>query len=176
MSFATRRFPNKTNERDVTMNIKATNRGKGIAFRTRILTAGKTATGIQIPDEVIAQLDAGKKPAICVTINGYTYRSTVAVMGGRFMVGVNAENREKAGVAGGDEVDVTIALDTAPREVDVPTDFAAALKKNASARKHFESLSYSKRKALVQGIEGAKTAETRERRVAKALAELGAVS
>ena len=111
-----------------------------IRFRTKILTAGKTATGIQIPDDVIEKLGGGKKPAICVTIHGYTYRSTVAVMGGRFMVGVNAENREKAKVAGGDEVDVEIALDTEPREVELPADFATALNRNAKARKYFESV------------------------------------
>lgn len=143
-----------------------------IGFRTKILTAGKTATGIQIPDDVIEKLGGGKKPAICVTIHGYTYRSTVAVMGGRFMVGVNAENRENAKVAGGDEVDVDIALDTEPREVGVPADFATALSRHAKARKYFDSLSYSKRKAFVQGIEGAKTPETRQRRIEKAVAEL----
>jgi len=154
------------------MKSSATQPANGMTFRTKILTAGKTATGIQIPDEVIAKLDAGKKPPICVTINRYTYRSTVAVMGGRFMVGVNAENREKANVAGGDTVDVTIALDTAPREIEIPADFAAALKKNTGARKTFDSLSYSKRKAFVQGIEGSKTAETRERRIQKVVAGL----
>lgn len=100
----------------------------GIRFHTTILQAGKTATGIQIPDEVIAKLGTSKKPAVRVTINGYTYRSTVAVMGGKFMVGVNAENREKAKVAGGDSVDVEIALDTEPRDVRVPDDFALMFK------------------------------------------------
>jgi len=92
-------------------------RRNGIRFRTTILQSGKTATGIQIPDDVIAKLGTSKKPAVRVTINGYTYRSTVAVMGGKFMVGVNAENREKVKVAGGDTVDVEVALDTEPREV-----------------------------------------------------------
>src|SRR5882672_11345273 len=95
-----------------------------IRFRTTILQAGKTATGIQVPDEIIEKLGSGKRPAVRITINGYTYRSTVAVMGGRFMVGVNAENREKAKVAGGEEVDVDIDLDTEPREVTLPVDFA----------------------------------------------------
>ena len=144
----------------------------GVRFRTTILQAGKTATGIQIPNEIIAKLGASKKPAVCVTINGYTYRSTVAVMGGKFMVGVSAENREKAKVAGGDKVDVEIALDTKPREVTVPADFATMLSHNAKVRQHFDGLSYSKRKALVQGIEGAKTVETRQRRIEKALADL----
>jgi hypothetical protein len=141
-------------------------------FTTKILTAGKTATGIQIPDDIITKLGSGKRPPVCITINGYTYRSTVAVMGGRFMVGVNAENREKARVAGGDEVDVEIALDTQPREVTLPTDFATVLNRQAKARKCFEGLSYSRQKALVQGIEGAKTVETRQRRIEKAIDDL----
>ena len=148
----------------------------GIRFHTTILQAGKTATGIQIPDDVIEKLGSGKKPAVRVTINGYTYRSTVAVMGGKFLVGVNAENREKAGVAGGDKVEVGIALDTDPREVTVPADFAAVLSRNAAARRRFDGLSYSKRKAFVQGIEGAKTAETRQRRMGKALLDLRAAA
>jgi hypothetical protein len=144
----------------------------GIRFRTTILQAGKTATGIQIPDDVIAKLGTSKKPPVRVTINGYTYRSTVAVMGGKFMVGVNAENREKAKVAGGDTVNVEVALDAEPRDVTAPADFAAMLSRNAKAREHFDGLSYSKKKAFVQGIEGAKTAETRQRRIEKALADL----
>ena len=141
-------------------------------FHVKILQAGKTATGIQIPDEVIEKLGAGKKPPVKVTINGATYRSTVAVMGGKFMVGVSAENRVKTGVAGGDEVDVEIALDTEPREVTVPVDFAKALKANPRAKKKFDGLSYSKKQAFVVSIEGAKTEEARERRVAKAVEEL----
>ena len=118
-----------------------TNAANGaIRFHTKILTAGKAATGIRIPDEVIDKLGGGKKPAVSVTIHGYTYRSTVAVMGGRFMVGVNAENREKAKVAGGDDVDVDIALDTEPREVELPADFATALNRHAKARKYFRWL------------------------------------
>jgi Bacteriocin-protection, YdeI or OmpD-Associated/Domain of unknown function (DUF1905) len=143
-----------------------------IRFRTTILTAGKTATGIQIPDEIIEKLGGGKKPPVRITLNGFTYRSTVAVMGGRFMVGVNAENRERAKVAGGDIVDVDIALDTEIRMITLPPDFATALNRDAKARKYFDGLSYSKRKAFVQNIEGAKTAETRQRRIDKAVVEL----
>jgi hypothetical protein len=146
--------------------------GGPIRFRTKVLTAGKTTTGIQIPDDVIERLGGGKRPAIRVTINGYTYRSTAAVMGGRFMVGINAENREKTRVAGGDKVDVDIALDTEPREVTAPADFAAALSRNAKAKQQFEALSPSKKKALVSGIEGAKTRETRQRRIDKAVSDL----
>ena len=138
-------------------------------FRTTILQGDKTATGIHIPDEIVAGLGAGKRPPIRVTINGYTYRSTVAVMGGQFMVGVSAVNREGAGVAGGDEVDVDVELDTAPREVTLPADFAAALEAEPDARRTFDALSNSNKGWHVSSIEGARTDETRQRRIAKSV-------
>jgi hypothetical protein len=112
-----------------------------VRFRATIEQGGKTATGIQVPEEVIQALGSGKRPAVTVTINGYTYRSTVAVLGGRYMVGVSAEHRAGAGVAGGDEVEVDVDLDTAPRAVDVPADFAAALAAEPEARRTFDGLS-----------------------------------
>src|SRR5207245_1700841 len=115
-------------------------------FRTTIRVAGKTATGIQIPPEVMASLGAGKRPPVRVTINGYTYRSTVATVEGKAMVGVSADVRERAGVAGGDEVDVDIELDTEPREVTLPPDFAQALNGDAGARRTFDGLSYSNKR------------------------------
>jgi len=141
-------------------------------FRTTVEQAGKTATGSEVPSTVVEGLGAGRRPPVRVTINGFTYRSTVASMGGRFMVGVSAENRAGAKVAGGDIVDVDIELDTAPREVDVPSDLAAALKEDTKARKTFESLSYSNQNWHVQSIEGAKSDETRQRRIAKSVAAL----
>jgi Bacteriocin-protection, YdeI or OmpD-Associated/Domain of unknown function (DUF1905) len=141
-------------------------------FRTTILQSGKTATGIQIPDEIVEGLGSGKKPAVRVTINGYTYRSTVAVMDSVYMVGVNADNRAGAGVAGGDEVDVDIELDTAPRVVEVPADFAAALDAEPAARRTFDGLSYSNKSWHVLSIDGAKTDETRQRRIAKSVESL----
>ena len=136
-------------------------------FRTTILQAGKTATGIRVPDEVVEALGKGKRPPVRVTINGFTYRSTVAVMGSDYMVGVNAENRAGARVAGGDEVDVDIELDTAPREVTLPADVAAALDADAKARRTFDALSPSNKGWHVSSVEGAKTDETRQRRIAK---------
>lgn len=141
-------------------------------FRTILLQAGKTATGIEVPDDIVERLGAGKRPPVRVTINGHTYRSTVAVMGGQFLVGVSAENREKAGVAGGEEIEVDLDLDTEARVVAVPPDLAEALGGNAAARQRFEALSYSRQKALVTGIEGAKTEETRQRRLRKAIDDL----
>ncbi|HEX5822845.1 MAG TPA: YdeI/OmpD-associated family protein [Candidatus Limnocylindrales bacterium] len=138
-------------------------------FHTTILQSGKTATGIRIPDEIVESLGAGKRPPIQVTINGYTYRSTVAVMGGDYMVGVNADNRAAAGVAGGDEVDVDIELDTAPREVTVPPDLQAALDAEPEAQRTFDKLSNSNKGWHTLQVEGAKTDETRQRRIARSI-------
>jgi hypothetical protein len=104
-----------------------------------------------------------------VTINGYTYRNTVAVLGGAFMVGVSAENRLGAGVNGGGEVDVEIELDTAPREVSVPPDLAAALDADPAARRTFDGLSYSLKSWHVLQATGAKADETRKRRIARSV-------
>ena len=138
-------------------------------FRTIIQQSGKTATGIQVPDQVIEALGAGRRPAVKVTINGYTYRSSVAVVGSRFMVGVSAEHRAGAGIAGGDEVDVDLEHDAAPREVRLPADFAAALDDEPAARRTFDGLSYSNKSWHVLQVEGAKTSDTRQRRIAKSI-------
>lgn len=141
-------------------------------FQATILVTGKTAAGIVVPPEVVEALGAGKRPPIRVTINGHTYRTSIAVMGGDFMFGVSAENRSAAAVAGGDEVDVEIEVDTEPRVVKVPPDFAVALTANAEAKRFFDGLSYSNRLRNVLAIESAKTAETRERRIAKTVEAL----
>ena len=141
-------------------------------FHTTILQGDKTATGIQVPDHVVEALGAGKRPKVLVTIRGYTYRSSIATVSGAYMVGVSAENRAGAGVAGGDEVDVDIELDTAPREVTVPADFAAALDAEPNARRTFDALSYSNKSWHVLQIDGAKTDETRQRRIVKSIEAL----
>jgi hypothetical protein len=140
-----------------------------VKFRATILLAGKTATGIEVPHEVIAGLDAGKKPPVRVTIGDHIYRTTIASRGERFLIPVSAENRESAGVSAGDELDVNVELDTEPREVSVPSDLAAELERDGKARDFFETLSYSQRKWYVLPIEQAKTDETRQRRIAKAI-------
>ncbi len=141
-------------------------------FRTTIVQSGATATGIPIPDEVMQALNAGKKPPVRVSLNGYTYRSTIATVDGAPMVGLSAQNRQAAGVAGGQEVDVDVELDTAPREVDVPVDFAAALDGEPAARATFDGLSNSNKKWHTYQIETAKTDETRQRRIAKSIEAL----
>ena len=142
-------------------------------FRTEIQQGeSKNVTGIEVPPSVIEALGAGKRPAVKVTLKGYTYRSTVAVMGGAYMISVSAEVREKAGVKGGEVVDVELELDTAPREVEVPADLTAALKKDAAAQRFFDGLSYSNRRRIVLNVEGTKNPETRRRRIEKAVEQL----
>ncbi|HJP80479.1 MAG TPA: YdeI/OmpD-associated family protein [Pseudonocardiaceae bacterium] len=137
-------------------------------FRTTIELGGQTATGFAVPDEVVEGLASGKRPAVKVTINGFTYRTTVARMGDRYLIPLNADNRTGCGVAAGDEVDVRIELDTEPRAVAVPQDFAAALDQ-AGIRPVFDGMSYTHRKEWVRSIEEAKTDATRQRRIGKAL-------
>jgi len=141
-------------------------------FRGKVLLGGKTATGIEVPEKIVTGLGSSKRPAVRATINGFTYRSTVAPMGGKFMLPLSAANREGAGVEAGDTIQVNLELDTAPREVTVPKDFAKALQRDAKARTTFESLSFSKKQWHVLSIEGAKTTETRERRIAKSISTL----
>lgn len=138
-------------------------------FKATLELSKKTATGIQVPEEIVEALGAGKKPPVKVTIGAYTYRSTVASMGGKFMLPVSAENRAGAGIQAGDEIEVEIELDTAPRELSVPDDFAEALDRHAEARQFFDSLSYSNKRRFVLNIEGAKSAETRQRRIEKSI-------
>jgi hypothetical protein len=141
-------------------------------FQATIELGGKTATGIQVPPEVVTALGAGKRPPVNVMINGYTYRSTVAMYGGVFMLPVSAEVREGAGVAAGDEVEVDLELDSQPREVTLPSDFAEALDQDAAAREFFDGLSYSNKRRFVLSIADAKTPETRQRRIEKAVSQL----
>lgn len=130
---------------------------------------GKTATGFEVPAEVVAGLGPSQRPAVRVTIGQHTYRSTVARMGGRFMLPLSAENRMSAGITADDQVDVDVEVDAEPREVTVPPDFAHALDGEADAMRFYEGLSYSQKRWHVVSIEGAKTVQTRQRRIAKAV-------
>lgn len=141
-------------------------------FRTTVLLGGKTATGLTVPPEVVDALGKGKRPPVKVTINRHTYRSTVAVMGGQFMIPLAAEHRAAAGVAAGDEVDADIELDTESREIQLPRDFADALAPYPEARAFFDSLSNSRKQWFVLSVEGAKQPETRRRRIEQAVAML----
>lgn len=142
------------------------------ATYTTIVKAAGNNTGLEVPPEIITKLGSSKKPPVIVTVAGYTYRNTVAVMGGVFMISLSKAHREAAGIKGGDKVEVTLELDTAPRTVEVPDDLATALSQKPGARAAFDAAAPSKRKEFVRQVEDAKTPETRERRIAKIVEQL----
>jgi antitoxin component of MazEF toxin-antitoxin module len=141
-------------------------------FSTTVFLGGKTATGLVVPDDVVEALGAGQRPPVTVTVGAHTYRTTVARMGGQFLVPLAAEHRTAAGVAAGDEVEVEIELDAAPRTVDVPADLATALDGEPGLRERFDALAFSHRKEHVRSVEDAKAEATRLRRIDKVLAAL----
>jgi hypothetical protein len=142
-----------------------------ITFRTTILKNGKNAAGIEVPEEIIRKLGSSRRPLVRVTIKKHTYRSAVAVMDGKFMIGVSVENRQAAGVQGGDEVDVTVELDLEPRTVKIPNDLKSALMETG-ALEAFENSAPSMRKEYVRQVEEAKAQGTRERRISKIVEKL----
>jgi bacteriocin resistance YdeI/OmpD-like protein/uncharacterized protein DUF1905 len=141
-------------------------------FRALIQAGGKTAAGIEVPPEIVDRLGAGRKPPVRVTIAGHSYRSSIATMGGVFMVGVTNEFRRESGVAAGDTVDVDIEVDTEPREVAVPADLAEALDADPEARAFFDGLSYSNKRRIAEPIAAIKSPETRQRRIERTVAGL----
>jgi len=141
-------------------------------FRATVELNGKTATGVEVPAEVVTELGRGKRPPVNAILNGYPYRTTVGSMGGRFLIPVSAQVRQDAGVAAGDVVDVEVELNEAQRTVEVPDDLPAALTADTAAGAAFARMSYSHQLQHVLAIEGAKTAETRQRRITKAVADL----
>lgn len=142
-------------------------------FTTTIQGSGNKA-GIEVPEGIVHALGAGRRPPVVVTINGKSYRSSIAVMGGQNMIGVSAANRELTGASAGDTVEVDLELDTQPRVVDVPEDLAAAMETEPEAKAFYESLNYSSQRRCVEPISDAKTAETRARRIAKVVTDLKA--
>ena len=141
-------------------------------FSTTVLLGGKTATGLVVPDDVVDALGAGKKPPVTVTLRGHSYRSSIASRGGQFMIPLSAENREAAGLAAGDDVEVDVEVDTAPRTVEVPEDLAAALDAEPALRQRFDGMSDSHQLQHVLAVTGAKAEETRARRVAAVVAAM----
>jgi hypothetical protein len=141
-------------------------------FKTTLESAGKTATGFRVPASVVEALGKGKRPPVVVTINGYTYRNTVAVYGDEYLIGVSAEHRAASGLKAGDQIEVDLELDTAPREIEVPPDFAAALEQDPEAKRFFEGLSYSNKRRFTESVTGTKSAETRQRRIEKFVGQL----
>lgn len=142
-------------------------------FTTTIQGSGNN-TGIEVPEQVVSELAAGKRPPVVVTINGKSYRSSIAVMGGHNLISLSAANREFVGVAAGETVEVELDLDTQPRIVEVPEDLAAALAAEPAAQEFYATLSYSAQRRYVEPLGEAKTAETRSRRIAKVVADLKA--
>jgi hypothetical protein len=138
-------------------------------LQSTILKTGGNTTGIVVPDEVVDSFGAGKRPKVRATINGYAWRTSIAPMNGQFWVGVSAEVRTGAGVSGGDAVELELALDDAPREVELPADFAAALAANPAEQAKFAKLPYSHQRRHVMAIEAAKAPQTRARRIEGAL-------
>jgi bifunctional DNA-binding transcriptional regulator/antitoxin component of YhaV-PrlF toxin-antitoxin module len=141
-------------------------------FHAVVELNGKTATGIPVPEQIVTGLEGGKRPKVRVTINGFSYRSSVGSMGGRSMLPVSAQIREGAGIAAGDEVEVDVELDSEPREVRVPEDVAAALAREPDARAAFEKLAYSHQLRWVTSVQDARTPETRQRRIDKMVSAL----
>jgi len=140
-------------------------------FKTELLKGDGDTTGFVIPDKVVEALGQGKKPKVTVTINGkFSYPNTVAVMGGQYMIGISKERRKLAGVTGGEMIEVTLELDTAPRVMEVPADLKKALDKDKAAKAYFAMLSYSNQRRHIDNINGAKTDETRTRRIEKSVA------
>ena len=140
-----------------------------VAFDTTLRQFGNN-TGIEVPKELIEQLGAGQRPPVLVDVNGFEFRTTVGVMSGKHLVGVTAATRKATGLAGGDAIHVVLALATAPREVNVPDDFAAAMAANPPAATFFAGLSNSVQRFHIDHVNGAKTADTRQRRIDKAVA------
>lgn len=138
------------------------------SFRTTIVGSGNKA-GIVVPPEAIERLSAGRRPAVVVDLNGYTYRSTVAVMGGTYMIAVSQAVRADSGLAAGDEVAVRLTVATEPRTVAVPDDFAEAMATAPATRGFFDNLANSLQRYHIDSINTAKTAETRQRRIDKAV-------
>jgi bifunctional DNA-binding transcriptional regulator/antitoxin component of YhaV-PrlF toxin-antitoxin module len=141
-------------------------------FRAVVELEGKTATGVRVPAEAVEALDAGRRPPVRVTMGGHEYRSRVAVRRGEYRLAISAENRAAAGISAGDEVELTIALETEERVIVVPTDLAEALEATPDALHFFEALTYSRQRWFVLDIEGAGNEDTRRRRVVKTVERL----
>jgi hypothetical protein len=137
-------------------------------FDTTVAATGNN-TGIVVPDEIIDRLGAGRRPSVVVNLNGYEYRNTVGVMGGKYMISISAAVRNETGVRGGDPVHVKLTVAETAREVDVPDDLAAALAAEPGTAAFFAQLPNSLRRYHVDSINGAKTTETRQRRIDKAI-------
>jgi hypothetical protein len=141
-------------------------------LRLELVGHGGNTAGFEIPDDVVERLGGGRRPKVVVTVGTHTWRSSIANMGGTFMLGVSVANREAAGVAAGQTLDVDLELDEAPRTVELPEDLAAELVADPAVGTAWEAWSFTRRKEAARSLLEAKKPETRSRRLAKVLAEL----
>ncbi|MCB5178574.1 YdeI/OmpD-associated family protein [Streptomyces antimicrobicus] len=128
--------------------------------------------GLEVPPEVVAALGGGPRPPVTITLNGHSWKSRVALLRGRHLLGLSHAHRRAAGVAVGDEVEVAVELDTEPRVVVEPADLAEALDADPVARAAYDDLAYSRKREHVRAVESAKKPETRRRRIEKTVATL----
>lgn len=145
-----------------------------LTFTTTLQQRGPAAAVVLDEDQVGAIGEGAKRFPVRATVNGYTWRTSVARMGGEFLVGLNQEVRGRAGAEAGDTVEITLELDSAPREVEVPEALTAALERDAKAKAALEGLAYTHRKEFARWVAEAKREDTRERRVAQAIEMLSA--
>ena len=143
----------------------------GVKFSTTMSQMGNN-TGIEVPADVVAALDAGKRPPVVVNVNGYEYRSTIAPMGGKYLLPFSAARRQESGIQGGDAIDVELTVDATPRTVEVPDDLRSALDASPTATTAWEKLSYTQKKEHARSVREAQKAETRTRRIAAVIAKL----
>ncbi|BCB77804.1 hypothetical protein GCM10022251_38710 [Phytohabitans flavus] len=141
-------------------------------FRAELQATGGTTAGFEVPEELVDALGGGRHPKVAVTVKGHRFRTSIARMGDRYLLGVSAERRQAAGVQAGDVLDIEVEIDTAPREVEMPDDLAAALASDPAAKAFWDTLSYSKQLWHVTQVTSAKKADTRASRVAKSVAML----
>ncbi len=143
-----------------------------LSFTTTLAPRGPAAAIVLDDDQVAAIGQGAKRFPVKATVNGYSWRGSVARMGGEFLVGLSKSVRSAAGVEAGDEVRVELVLDTEERAVELPEELTAALAGDPKARAGFDGLSYTHRKECARWIAESKKPETRERRLAKALEQL----
>ena len=143
-----------------------------VTFHTTLISGGGNTTGIEIPEEVVLGFGRGKRVPVVVTVNGYEFRNTIAFMGGQYLVGVSAAHRAASGLKAGDDIEVTLEVDDAPRVVEVPPELAEALAADPVAAAAWQKLSYSHQRRHAEPIVEAKSPETKVRRVEKTIAAL----
>jgi len=138
-------------------------------FDAELRLNGKTATGVPVPESILEGLGGGRRPRVTVSLNGYSFQTSLGTMSGQVLIPVSAVVRNAAGIEAGDRLDVEIELATEPAQVAVPEDLRAALAAEPEAHAFFDGLTASQKRGYTEWIEQAKQAETRQRRLAQSL-------